>query len=189
MIWGEIVRALDGAPNVDSDGKEQFPNEYHTSEYGTLYKNSVVKLIYDKFAEQIRIGHDRARGMSFDVDKLERLMKSYNSVKIKTTLQKQDAEDEDSEDSADSKSGSDVRSLIEKKEFAGSADISTDTNNNNGININITNNTNNSSKNYSNQSAVNVSNVDSMPESVSPLYRKIYNYINRYNKNDQNGIF
>jgi hypothetical protein len=35
---------------------------------------SVTKLIYDKFAEQIRIGHERARGMRFDVDKLRRIM-------------------------------------------------------------------------------------------------------------------
>lgn len=164
-VWGEIVSTLGAMPHIDINGKEYYPDEYHTSEYGTFYKNSVVKLIYDKFAEPIRIGHESARGMCFDIDKLQRLMRSYDLVKIKTTLQKNVIEDADNADSADSRCDSVVCNSIERKEFVGSADILTDTNNN-GINKYIINNEKNSYKNYNNQSVAKVSNAGSIHESA-----------------------
>ncbi|HEY7080451.1 MAG TPA: hypothetical protein VH500_12165 [Nitrososphaeraceae archaeon] len=166
-VWGEIVSTLGAISSIDINGKEHYPDEYHTSEYGTFYKNSVVKLIYDKFAEHIRIGHESARGMRFDIDKLQMLIRSYDRVKIKTTLPNNGLENANNADSADSSSGSVVCNLVEKNEFVGSADILTDTNNN-GININITNNISSSSRNYNSQSVTKDKDADSMSESAVP---------------------
>lgn len=104
--------------------------------------------------------------MRFDIDKLQRLMKSYSQVKIKTTLPNF-IEDADSADSADSRSDNAICNLIEKKEFAGSADILTDTNNNR-ISINITNNVSSSSRNSNNQPITKERKADSISESTVP---------------------
>lgn len=162
-VWQEIVATFGGRAYINVNGEECYPDEYHTSEYGTLYKKSVIKLIYDKLgAEPKREGHDRTRSMRFDKDKLQKVQDSYNAeCKIRTTLKNMSADNEDNEDN-DSEGV--VRNLIEDNEKADNADIPTGTNNN-GINKFITSSDDNSCKNYNNPSMGRNMNADSNSES------------------------
>jgi len=94
-VWQEIVRAFGGSHYFDSEGNDSYPDEFHSTEYGTLYKRSVMKIIYDKLgAESKREGQERIRHVSFNIGELLRIEKFYDSeVRIKTTLKMADNKD------------------------------------------------------------------------------------------------
>jgi hypothetical protein len=95
-VWQEIIIALGYKPYKDYEGNDAYPeDEYHSSEYGTLYKNTVMKIIYDKLgADQKSVGKKRIRHMIFNPDKLEKINKCYNSeIKIKTVLKEEGSGD------------------------------------------------------------------------------------------------
>jgi hypothetical protein len=63
-----------------------YGDEFHSEDYGILYRNSITKLLHDKFgAERERLSGKRA--LQFDSDKLQKMQESYSTeIKINTTL-------------------------------------------------------------------------------------------------------
>lgn len=94
-VWQKIVTAFGGSRYFDNEGNDSYPDEFHSTEYGTLYKRSVMKIIYDKLgAESKREGQERIRHVSFNIGELLRIEKFYDSeVRIKTTLKMADNKD------------------------------------------------------------------------------------------------
>jgi hypothetical protein len=70
-IWNAII-----AGDVTGYYDERKPNEYQTADYGNIYRNTVTNIICDKFAAQRR-HKDKGNVLIFDIDKLQRLGKSY----------------------------------------------------------------------------------------------------------------
>jgi hypothetical protein len=92
-IWKTILGTIEG----ESVGT----NEFHSVEYGKLYRNRVIQKVKDKFGPiPERLSHGK-RAWKFDIDKLRKIERSYNTeIKIKTTLKTM--EKGDSSDSSDS---------------------------------------------------------------------------------------
>jgi hypothetical protein len=106
-IWEKITSEIQG---------QLYGDEFHSEDYGILYRNSITKLLHDKFgAERERLSGKRA--LLFDCDKLQKVQNSYNvEIKIKTTL-KTVQDGYDSSDSSDSISEpSDIVSDIKNTE-------------------------------------------------------------------------
>src|ERR687897_982822 len=91
-IWDKITSEIQG---------QLYGDEFHSEDYGILYRNSITKLLHDKFgAERERLSGKRA--LRFDCDKLQKVQQSYNAeIKIKTTLKVAQYKD-DRSDSSDS---------------------------------------------------------------------------------------
>jgi hypothetical protein len=93
-IWEKITSELQG---------QLYGDEFHSEDYGTLYRNSITKLLHDKLgAERERLSGKRT--LRFDLGKLQKVQQSYNAeIRIKTTLKiVQDEYDRyDSSDSSD----------------------------------------------------------------------------------------
>lgn len=76
-LWRSIVESLDGEQDTNN------PNIVHSSEFPTLYRNTVTSLICDKFGaepEHTREGYI----LTFNPDKLRKIAKIYSSGIIKT---------------------------------------------------------------------------------------------------------
>ena len=79
---GNEVRASDIWDNITSGTIEGYrddkkPNEYQSTDYGTIYRNTITNIICDKFgAEKRRDKHGSI--LKFDVEKLARAGKIYN---------------------------------------------------------------------------------------------------------------
>lgn len=178
-VWQEIITKFGFKPYIytnsytctNYDEAVTYPDEYNSSEYGMLYKKTVVKIIYDKFAEPIRIGHERTRVMLFDIEKLKKLENSYNfEIKIKTKLKKnaghsQGEDDVDNADNADNDSEGVVHNLEGNNENEDVADTLVDTNNI-GIIKYVSSNNDNSYKNYNSPSTVGSVSEDNTTRSV-----------------------
>jgi hypothetical protein len=76
-IWEFIKGNIDGEPYG--------PDEYHIADY-TLYRTTVTKLLEDKFGAEPPKHTKKGSVVSFDLDKLKKIQKSYDiDVSIKTT--------------------------------------------------------------------------------------------------------
>jgi hypothetical protein len=76
-LWRSIVESLEGEQDTNN------PNIFHSSEFPTLYRNTVTGMICDKFGaepEHTREGYI----LTFNPDKLRKISKIYSSGTIKT---------------------------------------------------------------------------------------------------------
>ena len=79
-IWGSIRENIEGSPD------QKKPNEYHTSEFGTIYRNTITNIICDKFGAK-RKHKETGNVLIFNPQKVTRAGKVYNSrVSIQTKL-------------------------------------------------------------------------------------------------------
>jgi hypothetical protein len=85
-LWDTVQDNIEGVPNG--------PNEYHTVEYGKLYRKQIIKKIKDKSGcEPVRISNS-IRGWKFNEEKLKKVVNSYSTdVKIQTTVKRNVLED------------------------------------------------------------------------------------------------
>jgi hypothetical protein len=89
-IWKTIIEGV-----IDGNNDEKKPNQYETVDYGILYKNTLSKLIADRFGAKL---NRKANGsiLIFDLEKLRRFDELYdesgnnnqltNTVKIEVKL-------------------------------------------------------------------------------------------------------
>jgi hypothetical protein len=90
-LWQEITSRIDG----NHDDKKPF--QYETREHGTLYYNTVTKLMIDKFGAKSKRKSGGAM-LIFDKDKLERFARAYaiaeaesgNKIRIKPIEDEED---------------------------------------------------------------------------------------------------
>jgi hypothetical protein len=81
-IWESIKVDIGGESSSNN------PNECYT-DYGTLYRNSITKIICDKFGAEVGRLHEGKRVLDFNLDKLGKVEKAYAvQLKIHTTLKK-----------------------------------------------------------------------------------------------------
>ena len=93
VIWNYIIENLEG----ESYGS----SEYHIADY-TLYRTTVTKLLEDKFGAEPPKHTKKGSVVLFDLDKLRKIQKSYDTeVSIKTTLKDVLEGDGDSGDGSD----------------------------------------------------------------------------------------
>jgi hypothetical protein len=71
LVWNEITQTLEGT----YDNLKQ-PNEFHTADFGTIYRNSITNLICDKFGADKRHGY-KGSILTFDLDKFVGMCKNY----------------------------------------------------------------------------------------------------------------
>jgi hypothetical protein len=81
-IWDTITSSL------WEEGQLITNDEYHSVEYGKLYRNTLIQKIKDKFGPTlVHLKGGKVKAYKFDIEKLQKTAKSYSSeVKIKTTL-------------------------------------------------------------------------------------------------------
>jgi hypothetical protein len=87
-IWKRIMQQV---PGTYDDKK---PNQYETTEYRTLYNNTVTKLLVDKFGA-VRKRKSDGVVLQFDKDKLERFSRAYSGSAESDTIKVTVIEDED----------------------------------------------------------------------------------------------
>jgi hypothetical protein len=86
-IWKKITSEIEGTLIND--------DEYHTIDYGNLYRNKITKLVCDKFGAESKRVH-KGRVLLFNPDKLQRILRSYaTETKIKTTLKRDGSDGSD----------------------------------------------------------------------------------------------
>jgi hypothetical protein len=104
LLWQTITGSLDG---------EFFgSDEYHSVEYGKLYRDTLIQRIKDKFGPTPTRLHGGKRAYQFDLVKLQKIAKSYSSeVEIRTTLKG------DTRDTNDTSLGSSSDSTREKSDI------------------------------------------------------------------------
>jgi hypothetical protein len=75
-IWKTIIQGA-----IDGNYDEKKPNQYETVDYGTLYKNTLSKLIADKFGAKL---NRKANGsiLIFDLEKFRRFDELYDEIII-----------------------------------------------------------------------------------------------------------
>jgi hypothetical protein len=80
-IWRQIVQGgiYNTKGGIDGNYDEKKPNQYETVDYGILYKNTISKLIADKFGAKL---HRKADGSTliFYLDKFRRFNELYGQV-------------------------------------------------------------------------------------------------------------
>ena len=85
LIWSSLMLKLDGTFREDK------PNQYETHDHGMMYKNTITKMIVDKFGSGRKKRKD-GNVIIFDKEKLSRFVNAYDtSVNIQVNL----LEDED----------------------------------------------------------------------------------------------
>jgi hypothetical protein len=90
VVWESIKG------NIEGHWEERKPNEYHTSEYGILYRNTITKMICDKFGARSK-HKEKGNVLIFNPHNITRAGKVYNTkTSIQTRLQ-QTEDDEGSE--------------------------------------------------------------------------------------------
>ena len=88
-IW-ERIKVDIGEENSGKD-----PNECYT-DYGLLYRNTITKIICDKFGAEIKRLHGGKRALEFNLNKLKKIEKGYGTqARIITTLKKCNDTDND----------------------------------------------------------------------------------------------
>ena len=84
LIWGTLIEKVEGV--YDEQNK---PNQFQTLEYGTIYKNTITRIIVDKFCSNS--GRKRTNTetvLLFDQDKITRFANAYDtSVNVNVTIQ------------------------------------------------------------------------------------------------------
>jgi hypothetical protein len=81
-LWNSITHTIDGQ---QFDTKK--PNEYETLDYETIYRNTITKLLCDKFgAVRQRHGNERTRMLVFDINKVHKTGAVYNGQQNKIRL-------------------------------------------------------------------------------------------------------
>jgi hypothetical protein len=72
--------------NVEGHWDERKPNEYQTSEYGTIYRNTITNIIRDKFGAKPK-HKETGNVLIFNLEKVVRAGKIYNrKINIQTKL-------------------------------------------------------------------------------------------------------
>jgi hypothetical protein len=71
LVWNEIIQTLEGT----YDNLKQ-PNDFHTADFGTLYRNNITTLICDKFGADKRHGK-KGSILTFDLNRFARICKTY----------------------------------------------------------------------------------------------------------------
>jgi hypothetical protein len=80
MLWESIKNVVDGYSD------ERKPNEYQTSEYGIIYRNTITNIICDKFGAK-RKHREKGNYLIFNPEKVAKAGKIYNSkISIQTKL-------------------------------------------------------------------------------------------------------
>lgn len=80
ILWESIKEKVEG------HWDERKPNEYQTSEYGTIYRNTITNIICDKFGAK-RKHREKGNYLIFDPEKVTRAGKIYNTkLSIQTKL-------------------------------------------------------------------------------------------------------
>jgi hypothetical protein len=85
QLWNLIKDSIDGTWD------DRKPTEYHTSDYGTIYRNTITNIICDKFGAK-RKHKEKGNFLIFDPEKVARAGKVYNTnVSIQTKILLQDS--------------------------------------------------------------------------------------------------
>ena len=71
LVWQEIVQTLEGT----YDNLKQ-PNDFHTADFGTIYRSTITNLICDKFGADKRHSN-KGSVLIFDLDKFVRTCRTY----------------------------------------------------------------------------------------------------------------
>lgn len=72
ILWESIINAMDGYWD------ERKPNEYQTSEYGIVYRNTITTIICDKFGAK-RKHKEKGNDLIFNPEKVTKVDKIYNT--------------------------------------------------------------------------------------------------------------
>jgi len=94
QIWATITgnNGIVGSPDMTR------PDKFHTEDFGTIYRNTITNIICDKFGAKKR-HTDKGSVLTFDLEKLEKLTKSYESeIKIQVKLIEQNPDGYDGSD-------------------------------------------------------------------------------------------
>jgi hypothetical protein len=84
LIWSSIMLKLEGTFREDK------PNQYETHDYGMMYKNTITKMMVDKFGSGRKKRKD-GNVIIFNKEKLSRFVNAYDtSVNIQVNLLKDD---------------------------------------------------------------------------------------------------
>jgi hypothetical protein len=131
QIWSEMIDNFEGSYD------DEKPNQFQTDEYGILYKNTMTKIIVDKFGSG-RKKKNTGNAIVFSKEKLQRFAEAYSTkVSIRIAL-----EEEDGNGGSGSSGG--ILDHLSDKHSSNRA--------NNNDNSNITQETNNSKVNNSDTS-------------------------------------
>ena len=80
LIWSSLMLKLEGTFREDK------PNQYETHDHGMMYKNTITKMIVDKFGSGRKKRKD-GNVIIFDKEKLSRFVNAYDtSVNIQVNL-------------------------------------------------------------------------------------------------------
>jgi hypothetical protein len=80
ILWESIKKYIEG------HWDERKPNEYQTSEYGTIYRNTITNIICDKFGAK-RKHREKGNYLIFNPEKVTKAGKVYNTkISIQTKL-------------------------------------------------------------------------------------------------------
>ncbi len=71
LVWHEIVQTLEGT----YDNLKQ-PNDFHTADFGTIYRTTITSLICDKFGADKKHSN-KGSILIFDLDKFVKICKTY----------------------------------------------------------------------------------------------------------------
>jgi hypothetical protein len=83
-IWDKITSELEGYFELDKDGTKKNPNVWYSADFGKKYRNTITKLICDKFGAE-KDHKEKGNNLIFDYDYLQKMEKIYeNKGKIKT---------------------------------------------------------------------------------------------------------
>jgi hypothetical protein len=95
QIWQAITNGIHGKPD------DKKPNDYHTADYGTIYRNGISKLICDNFGAE-REHKDKGSFFTFDVNRLARAGKFFDiEANIQTSLPQSQSDEADEADGTD----------------------------------------------------------------------------------------
>ena len=87
LIWESLKENVEGAAD------QRKPSEYHTSDFGTIYRNTITSIICDKFGAK-RKHKERGNILIFNPEKLARAGKVYSTkTSIQTRLMQDTPED------------------------------------------------------------------------------------------------
>ncbi len=91
QIWATIT----GDDGIGGYRDFNRPNECRTEDFGTIYRNTITNIICDKFGAKKR-HTDKGSVLTFDLQKLKKLTKSYESeikIQVKLIVQNPDGYD------------------------------------------------------------------------------------------------
>lgn len=71
LVWKEIIQQIEGTYD-----NERQPNDYHTADFGTIYRTTITSLICDKFGAE-RKHTKKGSVLIFDITKFVKTCKTY----------------------------------------------------------------------------------------------------------------